>query len=230
MRELVTETSDPGTRPGVEGKATGAVQAGALLAASRRVDWRFLLPDPVLGDVVCVGPVTQALADALQIFSASLAEWNPDDDGDAYGGVSLYDLAVTFDPSKLSLGYMASLVKPGGAIYVEAHGLASLLSLSQLPARWTVLRQRGLWRPKSYERVLQALGFTEVQTHWHWPDFEQCKMMIPLAPVDRPAAVRYAFARSGRGMTALLGRLLGRSGLLPGMVPCFSVLAQRSAS
>lgn len=229
MRVLVTDVSDSGSAPDVGGAPTSAVQASALLAASRRVDWRFLLPDPVLGDVTSVGPLTQTLTDSLQIFSSSLVKWDPNDDRDEDRHRSLYDVAVACDPSRLEVGQMARLVKPGGFIYLEAHGLTSLLRIPQLPARWMVLAQRGLWRPKSYERVLQLLGFTEVQTHWHWPDFEHCKMIIPLTAVDG-AAARYAFARRGRRMSAGLGKLLGWSGLLPETVPCFSVLAQRSVT
>lgn len=227
----IGDSESPGDE---EGGRDGTVQSGALLPASRRVDWRFLLPDPLLGDVICVGPVTQALADSLQIFSVSLANLKPDDSGDEHGGAPLYDVAVASNPSRLAMSHMASLVKPGGFVYLEAHGLTSLLRRSQRPTRWQDFRQRGLWPPRRYARVLQALGFKGIQVHWHWPDFENCKMIIPLIPLDSPAAARFAFARSGPDMSARLrarvGQLLGWSGLLARTVPCFSVLARRSMS
>ena len=46
-----------------------ALDADALLQASRRVDWRFLLPDPNLGRVAYLGPRRGALLDSLLLAS-----------------------------------------------------------------------------------------------------------------------------------------------------------------
>src|ERR1044071_531014 len=54
--------------------AKGApLDADVLLQASRRVDWRFLLPDPNLGRVAYFGPARGALLESLRLFSAALA-------------------------------------------------------------------------------------------------------------------------------------------------------------
>jgi len=227
----VTEMSGAEIANGATQSSEPTNQAGALLHASRRVDWRFLLPEPILKDVLCVQPVSQTLAEALQIFSAALASLEPGTLGDERQP-HLYDVVVALDPSKATLSRMATLVKPGGYIYLEAHGLTSLLRSSQRAARAGgvagAVRQRGPWLPKAYKDALQALDFSEPQSHWHWPDFENCKMMIPL---ESPAAVQHAFHRGGHGLKTQLrtglGRVLLRSGLLAWTVPCFSVLARR---
>lgn len=43
-----------------------------LLQASRRVDWRFLLPNPALGRVAYVGPVDSEHAASLRLFLPNL--------------------------------------------------------------------------------------------------------------------------------------------------------------
>lgn len=43
-----------------------------LLQLSRRIDWRFLLPDPELGRVACFGASDELLVSALKRFSAAL--------------------------------------------------------------------------------------------------------------------------------------------------------------
>ena len=48
-------------------------QSDALLQASRRVDWRFLLPDPNLERVAYLGPANRSLWESLRLFSAALA-------------------------------------------------------------------------------------------------------------------------------------------------------------
>lgn len=207
-----------------------AMPASALVEASRRIDWRFLLPDPFLGDVACVAPLTDALAKSLQLFCASLTLLSVDQaDGDRPDG--LFDVVVACDPSSDAVRQLATLVKPGGFLYLEARGLTSLLRLRQQPDRPGRFRGSRMWRPTLYTNMLQRLDFIELQTHWHWPDFESCKMMIPL---DNSAAIRHALDRGGRGLKARLRRGMGRilhwSGLLTWTVPCFSVLARRNIS
>lgn len=202
-----------------------------LIEASRRVDWRFLLPDPSLGRVVGVAPLEKTLATSLSLFSESLTVAETGQNGTF--DVDPFDLAVARDPSRTTLTRMAGWVRPGGFLYIEAHGLvASLRSLGS-PGRPSGFgfKKNSLWRPAAYADALVGLGCTEVQTYWHWPDFETCKMIIPL---DNPVAVRHALDRGGRSLKARLragvGRWLHWSGLLTFTIPCFSVLARRSGS
>lgn len=204
----------------------GTMPPAILIEASRRVDWRFLLPAPSLGRVVGVAPLAKTLVSSLSLFSDSLTIAETGQSQDL--GTDHYELAVACDPSQDTLRAMATWVKEGGHIYVEAHGLIASL-LSSGPSG--LFRKGRLWRPAAYAGALQEVGFMEVQTHWHWPDFEKCKMMIPL---DNHAAVRHALDRGGRTLKGRLragvGRWLHWSGLLPSTVPCFSVLARRGGA
>ncbi len=71
-----------------------------LLPASRRLDWRFLLPNPELRNVLYVGPAHGALWESLRLFSASLTVVDEpqlvggDSVGDV-GGDSVGDCAAT---------------------------------------------------------------------------------------------------------------------------------------
>jgi hypothetical protein len=183
--------------------------AEALLQASRRVDWRFLLPDPNLGQVAYLGSGHDSLVESLRAFSVSLTHIETALAGDHT--TEHYDVVVTSDPSYETLRIAASLVRPGGFLYVEVAQFSSWL-------RYSV----------DYAAVIERLGFTEVQAHWHWPDFKSCTKIIPLAGRE---ALRFALA-TGRGdlaawLKALLGRWFVQSGVLARLAPCFSVIAQR---
>ncbi|MEP0762273.1 MAG: hypothetical protein HRF48_05990, partial [Chloroflexota bacterium] len=46
--------------------AVAALPPADLRQAIRRLDWRFLLPDPALGRVACLGRAEGSLAEALR--------------------------------------------------------------------------------------------------------------------------------------------------------------------
>ena len=59
--------------PGIE-LYRGSARAGTqdkdhALQLVRRLDWRFLMPNPILGDVAYIGPMSGTLPSALQQFS-----------------------------------------------------------------------------------------------------------------------------------------------------------------
>lgn len=198
----------------------------ALLPVSRRVDWRFLLPDPVLGNVFCLQPVAPSLVESLQNFSASLTTVTPKEVGDPRRRASA-DLLVACDPSREALSHATALLKPGADIYVEAQGIFPRLKRSARLRRGNGAGSGSPWRPAPYRQMLRDLGFTQVETYWHWPNFERCKMMIPL---ENPAAAHLAFDRGGQSVQARLKTGLGRAvvgaGLLAWVVPYFSVTAR----
>lgn len=231
---------ESGTSPnGTGGRFSGA-ESAALLPASRRVDWRFLLPDPRLGAVICLKPAPQSLIESLQIFSTSLAVVTPAGEGHEPVEAS-YDLAVACDPAQRAVTRAMQYVRSGGFIYLEIHNLSSLLRRSTRSKARAALRNNGFRRPRYYTRLLQSAGFEDVHLYWHWPDFETCKMIIPL---DDPGAARFALARGGWGLKAQLSRVFARlltaggpggemlssSTLLAWIAPCCSVLARRSVS
>jgi hypothetical protein len=196
--------------------AAAQLDTDALLQASRRVDWRFLLPDPNLGQVAYLGPARGALLDSLRLFSASLAI------GVAAGeGGAQYDLVVTSAPSLDGLRRAAELVRPGGFLYVEAYGPLYRRRLRRGPSRWPRFAA-------DYVAAVERLGLVEAVAHWHWPNFEACAEIVPLADPDA-LLLALARRRSGAGarLKSLFGRLLLRSGLFARLAPCFSVVARR---
>ncbi len=186
--------------------------ADALLQASRRLDWRFLLPDPSLREVGYSGPARGTLLESLRLFSESLAIL----DGSA-NGAARYDVVVARAPARAALERAAAAVRPGGFLYVE-------VERSFRPGKH---RSRG---PANYVAVIARLGFDEVAAYWHWPSFEACAEIVAL---DARDALLLAFARRRSGAAARLksafGRALVRSGLLARVVPCFSVVGRRRA-
>lgn len=202
-------------------QSPGSVLAGqSILQASRRLDWRFLLPAPDLGQVAYIGPARGTLLEALRLFSASLAVIEMSEREDGGPSSARYEVVVVSTPAPAALRQAVMLLRPGGWLYVEAHSPFS---------RWGV-RRRFRWPrfARDYRRLLHQLGMDEIQAHWHWPDFESCTKIIPL---DNRTAILHAFAAQRPGVGALLRLVLGRrllhSGLLALVVQHFGVVARR---
>jgi hypothetical protein len=210
--------------PTVATPARDQIDADALLQISRRVDWRFLLPQPNLGRVAYLGPADGSLLAALQLFSESLTVI----DSSRSTSVGQFEVVVVAEPSADRLAQAADRLCPGGWLYVEAFGPAHP---RQLKAYLTGQFKRQSWpllTPANCAAVLTRLALTDVQTHWHWPDFETCTQITPL---DEPA-LAYSLGQrrshSARAQfRAAFGRSLWRSGLLLKIMPCFSLVAQR---
>ena len=190
------------------------LDADALLQASRRVDWRFLLPDPNLGRVAYLGPAHGALLGSLRLFSASLAV------GEAADG-TLHDVVVAHNPSLDQLRRAAGLVRPGAYLYVEAYGPLHRRRLRRGPGRWPCFAA-------DYQAAIERLGLAEAVAHWHWPSFEACAEIVPLADPDA-MLLALGRRRSGAGarLKSALGRALLRAGLFARLAPCFSVVARK---
>jgi hypothetical protein len=179
------------------------------LELSRRIDWRFLLPSLRLESVAVLGPADAGLVEALDRFAGSFTRLP--DPVDPNG--RLYDLVVVMQPDRRSLRQAAALCGPGSVLYAE-------VNRRRLPARaW-------LRHPTWYRTVLAQLGFGAVQTYWHWPDFTRCKLISPL--FDR-GAVALALRRRSDTVSARLqahaGQLALSAGILPRLIPCFSLVA-----
>lgn len=194
-----------------------------LLQASRRLDWRFLLPNPALETVAYLGPKSSTLLDALRLFATKLTILPPtvNQPGERY------DVVVVCEPSPAQLRAAVGLVRPGGALYVEAHGLL-------WPAKWlgrnplSFLQRPHLWQPADYVQALQEWGLSEASAYWFWPDFESCTRIIPLA---EPVVLAHAFAAptARRGAKAQIKaaykRWLVQSGWLTLTQPSFGIVA-----
>jgi hypothetical protein len=195
-----------------------ALDADALLQASRRVDWRFLLPDPNLGRVGYFGPPQGALVESLRLFSAALAI------GEAAGAGAQYDLVVAHHPSLDHLRRVAGLVRPGGFLYVEVYGPFHPRQLRRGLSRWPRFAA-------DYLAAVERMGLAEAVAHWHWPNFESCAEIVPLADADAMLlALGRRRSRAGARLKSVAGRVLLRSGLFGRLAPCFSVVACKPES
>ena len=197
------------------------------LQLSRRLDWRFLLPNPHLQRVAYLGPKGGTLLDALQWFSDSLTVISTTSRLPvAPGDQSLFDLVVLRSGSSAHIGKVSPLLKAGGYLYWEVDRMSRLTSLFGNTRPDGSVQSRSLTQYQDSVAALGRLGFCDIEGYWHCPDFEGCLELIPLN--DR-RVLEYFFSRTRSGFAGQLklaaGRYLMKAGLLPGFVPCFSILA-----
>jgi hypothetical protein len=184
-----------------------------LLQASRRVDWRFLLPRPQLASTVYLGRADEGLIGALRAHGELAIV-----DGDTpRPAASSFDLAVLKDASPAAVRVGHDLVRPGGWVYAEVGGALRRPASGARPvSRWC--------------RAFVAAGLTEVTAHWHVPDHAAAAFLVPL---DDRAGVRLVLRRHqglavGRAK-AVVGRTLAALGLIELAVRDASVLGRRPA-
>lgn len=184
-----------------------AAPAVSLLEASRRVDWRFLLPDPNLGSVVAAGGVSPSLREALALFCQQVTYV----EGllASAGELPQADLAVICGELGQPAEAALKRVKPAGFCYVET--TSRTLAQSQ--------------------QFLRARGFEDIEVFWHSPNFEGCKRIIPL---DNPAALVYALRKTDQPVMRWLTReavyLAHRSGALKLAARSISLIARRGGA
>lgn len=179
------------------------------LNAIRRLDWRFLLPDPLLQDGAYSARPGTSLATALERLCPSFVQLNT---AKAHG--RQFPLVVLGQPSLRTIREAAESVSPGGWLYAEF--VRNLLSL-----------RLSLAYPRRCCTELKRLKF-DMDAFWHHPDFENCQQIIPLLePGARTFALSPRPINWRKQMKFGLGRLLNGLELLPLMVPCFSVLAHK---
>ncbi len=184
----------------------------AVLQASRRIDWRFLLPTPDLGQVACIGVTDADLLESLELFSAALevADATREDERDAS-----YDVIVLRNPRRETIEVGCRLLRPGGWLYVEVENSNS----SRAPGAPRSVR--------GCARELRRFGLVDVSTYVHWPDFASCRAIVPL---DEVTAVRHGLARgstSGGWLLTRLAPVLAATRQLGLFVPCASAIARR---
>jgi|SRR5690554_1657618 len=180
-----------------------------LLQRSRRVDWRFLLPDPRLGNVVYFGPADDPLREALVDFAEAVT----DADAVADGQSEAFDVAVLRMQSAEVLPRVRTLLKPGGTLYVEIH------------------RRMGRdvpWELRRYAATVERAGFRQVEAFWNWPNFTRCTKILP---IDDASALGNIVVNNRRGPLAWLMLNATRLGFYLGVVGwtarCLSLLARR---
>lgn len=192
--------------------------AETYLQASRRVDWRFLLPDPKLERVAYAGAKEGELVNSLRLFSNSLTLLAPP----AVGQEAYYDVVVAHDPEPSHLPALAKAVRHGGYLYLELYGTTWWLRKG---------KYKGLLHPAKYAALLQETGLSQIQAYWHWPDFNACIRIISL---EHASSLQFALSLRqdsviGRVRAMILQRII-ESGMLARLAPCFSLVAQRVKS
>jgi hypothetical protein len=187
------------------------------LQLSRRIDWRFLLPDPRLRHLAYLGPKKGLLLRALQHFSEpfSIISW-PDLSDYRPGIHSGFDLAIIHSPRPVDLKGIHAILSPGGHLYWEIER--------------SDLRQRLYLRHfRNYVAPLANLGFDDIRVCWHRPNFDSCLEIIPL---DSNSALRYVFTRQKGNLTGRIqvaaGKFLVENDLLSRVVSCMSLVARKT--
>jgi len=181
-----------------------------LLGLARRLDWRFLLADPRLGQVVVVGAPDPDLLASLGRFAGSVA----------VGGEGPGDLVVACRPSPADLRAAIGRVGQGGSIVVELVGRPR--------PRFRRARLLTAGSANAVAARLRRDGFADVATYWTWPDHATCAEIVPL---DDPPLLRLALARRRAGRASLLkarlARLLLGAGLGAAILPATTVVGRR---
>jgi hypothetical protein len=187
----------------------GAAAADDLRLA-RRLDWRFLLPRPDLGNVACSERADPHLVAACTRFAGSVSHL---DTGDRPAGG--LDVVVLVDPVPTEIVQAAGVLRAGGWLYAE------------LPPR---LRPTPGGTRRRCLRLLRSLAFEEIAVHVHWPTFAECAEIF--SP-DDPAPARAWLARrqehGHRPLRVRFLRLALRLGLLAHVAPV-SVVARAPAA
>lgn len=191
----------------------------------RRLDWRFLLPEPRLESVVFAGPAQSGLLAALHHAGESVVR------AEASGSVSPEEesqcpVAVVQGAERERVETAHPHLARGGWLYWETRWSGARPAVGA--SRGATLRQART--SEDVRVVLRSLGYERIALHWHYPDFETCRWMVPL---DDPAAGAWFLSRDrGRFPTALLRRIGSGVGSVPFLprLACVSAVARRAAA
>lgn len=159
----------------------------------RRLDWRFLLPDPGLRRVGFVGPDDSDVAESLKLFSQEFVILNREPE------TRSNDLDL--------------LVFSGGDLECLRIASARLVTGCHLYAEWRTPKLGQSCR--SFEFLVRKLGFVDLKAHWHLPGFADCLSMVPL---DSAAALQHVFSRNLSGFKGYAFSVVGRILLSAGLV------------
>lgn len=172
----------------------------AALAAVRRADWRFLLPEPALGRVAYLGPHEPELIAALLALGADV------DRLEAPGAAADHDVVVLTAGSRRAVAAARAQLRPDGWLYAEVPGRAAL----------------------AWARALRGAGFDEVTAHWLWPDARTCREIVPLDRAALLHALSRRDPGARLRARAAAARLLVRLGLFRLAMRRVAVIGRRS--
>lgn len=177
-------------------------------ATLRRADWRFLLPGGLSSRAAFLGasgsPTHRSVAAVCEEVLV-LDPTGPERPGS-------FELVVVEQATSDALRRARSLLAPGGCLYAELdrrNGGARLTSVRALGGR------------------LAALGLRDIRVHWHFPDFDRRRCIIPFD--DLRPGVRHLRRGSDKTALRLLAGVLALPGgarLLGRVLPCLSLVAR----
>jgi hypothetical protein len=185
------------------------VQTAAATDLLRRVDWRFLLPNPAPGRVLIIGDETKNVVEACRTIFENV-EHAPDASQASQASCELI-VAVDLTPA------LAKQI-------IGARNHCSLI-YGELPEE---IGRRPFRRLSSLQAQFVAAGFSEVTFYWHYPDFDHCTHIFSCG---EPTSLRW-YARRRRGFlhqfqSLILGIAI-TTGLLPYLVKSLSITAMRN--
>ncbi len=191
------------------------------LQLSRRLDWRFLLPEPHLRRVAYFGAPRNTLALALQQFSEELILFENAEGNLEKPPQAGFDLAVLQAPTFAQLECAHAQLAPRGYLYAEAQHAWEWRQARTLPTRALNLPDIAEW-----QAALSRLGFIEIKAHWHRPTFERAVQIIPLHDAG---AMDFVFNRRAEDLMSQLkfatGRSLMKRAWLARLLQCASLVA-----
>ena len=205
----------------------------------RRIDWRFLLPDPALHHVAYIGGNDGTLLSALQTFSESLTTIPVPQRSDSLSRArSFFDLVVLRSTNPQDVALASKILTSDAYLYWEYDRRSALPADDPNIRGWWSEAKRWVMRPlrvnlshtKKFVDTLNLSGFCDIEVHWHRPNFDDCLEIIPL---HGGLAIKYVFSRNKRTlkgqMESFAGGSLSQIGLLPRLIPCFSLVARKSS-
>lgn len=206
---------------GDAGPPPAPAAADARLVRVRRVDGRFVLPDPAAGPVLIWGDAPAGLAAAWAAAGARVLR-QADVDAEAAGGGSHAAPAVVVVPVVSAAPRRGERpLRPPAALGDAVARLAV--------GGWLVVEVAGLWRrpaaPEAWAAVLHGHGLVDAAAFLHWPSFETCSQIVP---AGEPGPLRWALERGvAGGWPRPLARLIARPGVAGRLTPCFTVVGRK---
>ncbi len=202
----------------------------------RRLDWRFLLPNPSLTSVAYIGQNNQTLLSALQYFCETVYFVNETAHfKENHKRQSRFDSVVVTSLNFSDIEKACTLLKDGGYLYWEIERTGWINSLNKKKKSQQSVNSSNNGVIKGFKdfgnlhkhiAFLKKLGFTDIEINWHRPNFDKCLEIIPL---NNPTALDYYFSRDRTDLAGqfkiVAGRLMMKSGILKYVVPCVSVVA-----
>jgi len=210
------------------------------LQMSRRIDWRFLLPDPNLYSIGFYGFYDAALITALESSSQSFSIIHDlQQKDDLRTEQQVFDLVVLRSLEWKDVEKVKTLIKKDGLLYWEIDrrkwfSLAAHDNQGSQQDKFSVFagwqNRLCLYNTKKHIAILKRLGFTKIDIYWHRPDFERCLEIIPL---NNNLALKYVFSRYPNSLFGKIKLAAGigirKMGLLAHIIPCLSIVAQKSS-